>query len=238
MIGELNMNSKLICALLMATTTSMGMANTTLNKSVISLNTSLTEEVTQDVVVVTVVSEATSANPKEAFNQVNKALNAARALATSRKVAPQQSHLSTFPQYSKNKVTGWTVRASFKIESSDLKEIQDLMSELKEVVKIEGVSYKVSDKLKDKVEQDLSSKAMSALDKRATSIVGSDKSLNLDEFNVSYSGGVVGVAPMRAMAKSNLMEVSSVSADSSFSIEPGTESVTINVSAKYAVNSK
>ena len=110
--------------------------------------------------------EGPAAEPLAA--DINKTI--AAALATAKKVqeiSVQTLDYQTYPVYQNQKVTGWSVRQSLRLESRDMKKISSLIGELQKTLKVESIGYQVSPEALRTTEDGLMSEAIKAFQQRA-----------------------------------------------------------------------
>jgi predicted secreted protein len=103
----------------------------------------------------------------------------------------QTGSYSTTPVYQNNKITGWRVRQSIRLESQDMTLMSDLLGKLQKTLAVQQISFAVSPGLKNKTDDELISEALVVFEQRAKNIIGQLKRKNykIVDLNVSTTAG-------------------------------------------------
>ncbi|HHO59364.1 MAG TPA: DUF541 domain-containing protein [Thiotrichales bacterium] len=137
----------------------------------------------------------------------------------------QTNAYSSSPIYNDNKIKGWRVRQSLRLESSDMGLMSEVLGKLQRHLALQSMSFTVSPQSKNKQDEQLIDEALEAFDQRATQVVKklSRKGYKIIDINIATAGSR-GVRPsyqMRAMA---------MEADAAPAISAGEQTVSVTVS--------
>ena len=192
----------------------------------ISLRAEASSEVAQDRMHVTLFTESQHEDPAQLAAQTTRAIN--KALQRARKVKDvevSQGSRSSYPVYEEKgqKITAWRERAELRLESGDFAAISKLTGELMQDLQMGGMSFSVSDSIRQQNEDALLKDAVTAFRARAQlateALGGSDYkivSLNLN------SGGNYRPEMMRSVS------MKSMDAMPTPDVEAGTRQISIN----------
>ena len=134
----------------------------------INLSASAEGKAANDILVAVLYQRLEGPTAEPLTTEINKTIGAA--LTTARKVqevSVQTLDYQTYPAYQNQKVTGWSVRQSLRLESRDMKKISSLIGELQKTLKVESIGYQVSPEALRATEDGLMSEAMKAFQQRA-----------------------------------------------------------------------
>ncbi len=132
----------------------------------------------------------------------------------------------THPVYNKQTLTGWRVRQSIRLESSDASLLSELVGRLQERLAVDTIAYQLSPEVRRQAENEMIQRALVAFTARAKLIAGE---LGRPEYRlVKVDVNTGGVAP-RPVYRSAAMAMR-VEAAPPPAIEPGTETVQVQVS--------
>jgi len=193
----------------------------------INFQVSAAEEVTNDTLEVIMYSERSGQKPSTIADEVNRNISWAVGLAKkSDGIKVQTLHYRQDPLYSNQSISGWRVRQSIRLESTDAESLSALIGEMQGRLSVESLRYTVSATLRDKVERGLIAEALNRFKSRGEQITtelgrSGYRIVNID---VSTSGQSLAPVHLRATA---MMADEAVAAPS---IEPGVQSVSVQVS--------
>ena len=192
----------------------------------ISLRAEASSEVAQDRMHVTLFTESQHEDPAQLAAQTTSAMN--KALQRARKVKEvevSQGSRSSYPVYEEKgqKITAWRERAELRLESGDFAALSKLTGELMQDLQMGGMSFSVSDSIRQQNEDALLKDAVTAFRARAqlaTEALGGNDykivSLNLN------SGGNFQPEMMRSVS------MKSMDAMPTPDVEAGTRQISIN----------
>lgn len=193
----------------------------------INFQVNAAEEVENDTLIVVMYSERSGQKPSVLADEVNRNIGWAVDLAKkSRGIKLQTLNYRQEPLYNNQNISGWRVRQSIRLESTDVAVLSELVGEMQRRLSIESIRYAVSPALRDRVESRLIAEALNRFKRRGEQIqieLGRTgyRIVNVDVITSSQSP-----APMR-MRTSAMMESSVVTAPS---LEPGVQSLSVQVS--------
>lgn len=168
-------------------------------------------------------SEGPQAEPLAA--DVNKAI--AAAVEQARKVAEvsvQTLNYQTQPTYQNQKVNGWSVQQSIRLESRSPEKLGRLIGELQKTLKVESVSYEISPESLHATQDRLISEALKAFQLRAERIT---QDLGRKRYRlVNLDVNTVGSAPPPAF---RMAPRAMVAETASPALEAGEQTVTVTV---------
>ena len=197
----------------------------------VSLSVSRERSVANDRLVVELFSQHDGANAAEVSARVNSDMTWAieRAKKVPGLVVQTAGYLSQ-PVYRDQRLVGWRVRQSLRLESEDAGSVAELLGELQSKLSIGSTSYRISSKQRALVEDELIAEAIIAFGERAQLIAQSleRKGYRLIEMDVITDRAPA--ARMRSMAAS--AESVAMSAPS---IEPGEQVVRVMVNGTIEV---
>lgn len=177
--------------------------------------------------------EGPTAEPLAA--EVNQAI--AAALATAKKVpevSVQTLDYQTFPTYQNQKVTGWSVRQSIRLESKNMEKLSTLIGEMQKSLKVESIGYQVSPETLRATEDGLMSEAMKAFQQRAELITRElgRKRYRLVALDVNTQNSMP--RPFHANARAMAMDAAPSAPPA---IEAGEQPVTVNLQGTIELQS-
>lgn len=142
-----------------------------INYNQISLEASASAEVENDTMIVSLYVQEEGSKAVALSQRVNKTINwALEKLKQHKNIKVETESYSTSPVYSKNKIISWRVKQSIQLESKDMSLMSEVLGELQQQLKLNGISFDVS---RDKREQQirlLIDQALTAFNERATQI--------------------------------------------------------------------
>lgn len=194
----------------------------------IQLSVSATAQLENDTMVATVSAQEEGSQAAQLSTLVNQRIrNALELVKKHPQIKHQTNAYSSNPIYNKNKITGWRVSQSLRLESSNMALMSDVLGKLQADLALQSMQFTVSPASKDKQDELLIDEALEAFSKRAQQVVNKlgRRNYKIVDINISTSGGR-GIRPqyqMRAMA---------MDAESSPAISAGEQTVTVTVSGK------
>ncbi|MES9913159.1 MAG: SIMPL domain-containing protein [Candidatus Sedimenticola sp. 4PFRAG1] len=225
------MNRKLallLTALLFSTTLWAGDAPLTYDR--VNLSANAGQEVENDTLVAVLYSQWEDRDSAKAARKVNAAIT--RAMEKAKQVDDVSSRTldyNTSPIYSKsssfggNKITGWRVRQSLRLESQDTTALSNLLGKLQEELALSSIQYTVSPDKREAAQDSLIAEAIGKFKQRAELISSEMNSSNyrLVNMNINTSGGAPRPYQVRAMA----MDMKAAP-----TLEAGTQRIEVSVS--------
>lgn len=169
-------------------------------------------------------SEGPAAEPLAA--DVNKAIGAALEQAKKvPEVTVQTLNYQTFPTYQNQKMTGWSVQQSIRLESKHIDKLGRLIGDLQKTLKVESIAYQVAPETLRSTEDRLMSEALKAFQQRAEQVTRElgRKRYRIVVLDVNTGGATP--PPWRPVARTMAMDVAAAPP----AIEAGDQPVTVNV---------
>jgi predicted secreted protein len=197
----------------------------------IHLSVSATAQLENDTMVATLSAQEEGSQAAELSAMVNKRIrNALELVKKHPQIKHQTNAYSSNPIYNKNKISGWRVSQSLRLESSNMALMSDVLGELQADLALQSMQFTVSPASKNKQDEILIDEALEAFSKRAQQVVKKLERRNykIVDINISTSGAT-GVRPqyqMRAMA---------MDAESSPAVSAGEQTVTVTVSGNIGL---
>ena len=134
----------------------------------VTLAATAEKQIENDTAVAQLFSEREDEQSSVAASEVNKNITWALERAKNMdSVSVQTTGYHSQPVYQKQKITGWRVRQSIKLESQDTARLGELIGELQQRLSVNLISYTVSPEIREQAENDLIAKALASFDKRA-----------------------------------------------------------------------
>lgn len=200
----------------------------TLHYDRIHLSASASTKVENDTVIATLYAEAEGSKAARLSDEVNKKIRWALAEVEKHSAVKSQTNAySTNPVYRNNKIWGWRVRQSVRLESRDMVLMSELLGDLQEKLALQGMHFAISPDLSNKTDDELIVKALEYFETRAKRVSQQlgRKSYRIVDININSAGHSVRRQPqmMRAMA----MEM-----DSSPQVEAGEQTIQVTVSGE------
>lgn len=199
----------------------------------ISLAASAESEVENDVLVASLFVEHRGRRQHTVSKEVNDAIRWALAKSQqSTNVKVQTTRYNTSPLYEKNAITGWRVRQSIRLESTDADQLSELIGELQERLSIGSVNYAVSKATRDRVEETLITQALAQFRRRAD-LVTRDlgrKSYRIVQITINTQGGHPVPVAVRTRG------VAAMAATVPPAIEAGVQTVTVSITATIEIS--
>lgn len=192
----------------------------------IHLSASATAQLENDTMVATVVAQEEGSQAAQLSSLVNKRISRALELVKKHpEIKHQTNAYSTNPIYSKDKIKGWRVSQSLRLESKDMALMSDVLGKLQNDLALQSMQFTVSPGSKNKQDEKLIDQALEAFEKRAQQVVKKlgRNNYKIVDINISTSG-TGGIRPqyqMRAMA---------MDAKSAPAISAGEQTVRVTVS--------
>lgn len=140
---------------------------------------------------------------------------------------------TTNPVYTDGRVTGWQVRQSIQLTSTDSKALSGLLGQLQEKLRIEGIHYSVSPEIKAETEKTLIDQALKNFKDRAEQLkTGMGRAeYRIVRLDVQAIGGESPQPPMYRMAA-----MAADAAPAPPSLEGGKQNLQVNVQAEIELS--
>jgi predicted secreted protein len=192
----------------------------------IHLSVNATAQLENDTMVATLFAQEEGSQAAELSAVVNQRIrNALELVKKHPQIKHQTNAYSSNPIYNNNKITGWRVSQSLRLESTNMALMSDVLGKLQADLALQSMQFAVSPASKNRQDEILIDEALEAFSKRAQQVVKKLERRNykIVDINISTSGAR-GIRPqyqMRAMA---------MDAESSPAVSAGEQTVTVTVS--------
>jgi len=158
----------------------------------IHLSASASGRVDNDTIAATLFAQEEGKKTSILADKVNQRIKWATDIAGENpKIKVQTQAYSTNPIYNKNKVSGWRVSQSIRLESKDMAAVSEILGRLQEQLGLRSVSFSVSPEQRNGAENRLISEALAAFETRAKIIAGDlgHEQYRVVDLRVSTAGG-------------------------------------------------
>ena len=194
----------------------------------INLSVSATAKIDNDIMVVTLYAVEEGSDAAKLAKLVNKRIRDGLTVVKKHDTIKHQTNAySSNPVYSNNKIKGWRVRQSLRLESNDMALLSDVIGKLQSDLALQSMQFTVSPDSKNAQDEILIDSALESFEKRALQVVKKLRRNNYKVVNINIStSGATGINPqyqMRAMALE--------SANSAPAVSAGEQTLTVTVNA-------
>jgi len=192
----------------------------------IHLSVSASAQLENDTMIALVYAQEEGGQAAEISNIVNRRIHQGLELVKKHpEIKHQTKTYSSSPIYSNNKIKGWRVKQSLRLESQDMTSMSDVLGKLQGDLALQSIQFTVSPDSKNQQDEILIDKALESFSNRAKQVVKKlgRKNYKIVDINIS-SSGARGPRPqyqMRAMA---------MDAQSAPAISAGEQTVSVTVS--------
>ena len=200
----------------------------------INFQVSAIEEVENDTLVVVMYSERSGQEPSAIADEVNRNIGWAVDLVKKNSAIKVQTlNYRQDPLYKNQSISGWKVRQSIHLESTEVTTLSAMLGKLQSRLSVASLRYTVSPTRRDMVESRLIAEALNRFKSRGEQITvelgrTGYRIVNLDVITSGQSP-----APVRMRAVAVMADSSAVAAPS---IEPGVQTVSVQVSGAIELN--
>jgi predicted secreted protein len=193
----------------------------------INFQVSAVEEVENDTLVVVMYSERSGQKPSTIADEVNRNIGWAVDLAKKNSAIKVQTlHYRQDPMYTNQSISGWKIRQSIRLESTEAASLSALIGKMQGRLSVASLRYTVSPTRRNKVERRLIAEALNRFKSRGEQIKVELGRTGYRIVNIDVITSGQSPAPVRMRAAA-MMEDSAVAAPS---IEPGVQSVSVQAS--------
>jgi predicted secreted protein len=191
----------------------------------INLSADANTQVDNDTVVATLYVQREGVDLTKLANEVNSVIS--KAVSTSKKsssIDVQTLAYQTFPLHDKQRLTGWRVRQSIRLESQDSAQLSKLIGALQSTLAVESMNYSVSPQKTREVEDKLITEAIDAFTNRANLITRQFGRSNYRLVEIHINTGSTPIRPMQMRSTALAME-----AVAAPTIEAGKQDISITI---------
>ncbi len=195
----------------------------------VNLSAQASMEVDNDNLIAVLYSQQEGSDTVSLSDSVNR--NIAQAVEIAKQtegVKVQTLGYQTSPIYQQQRLSGWRVRQSIRLESRQSEVLSSLLSQLQRSLALESINYAVSPERQQAVEESLIQQAIEAFRQRATLITQQwgRKHYRLVELNIHTANQPI--QPMRMRASMMSMEGASAAP----TLEAGSQTLSVEVSGR------
>jgi len=167
----------LLACLALLTCHNVSAHETVQNYNHVSLQVASSADVANDTMVVSMYVQEEGSKASQLSNVVNTKINwALKTLKQHKDIKVETENYSTNPVYNKNQIVAWRVKQSIQLESKNMALMSEVIGELQQQLKLNGISFDVSRDEREIQTQQLIDSALIAFSKRATQIANNLKS--------------------------------------------------------------
>ena len=194
----------------------------------INFQVNASQEVENDTLIAIMYYERSGQQPPTLADDVNRTITWALDQAKkSDAVKVQTLNYRQEPLYKNQKITGWKVRQSIRLESTDSAALSTLIGDLQSRLSVASLQYTVSPQARSSVENILISRALEKFEQRGKLIAGQLGRPDYRIVNINITTSGTAPIPVRMQAIATMAESRRVTAPS---VEPGVQVVTVQVS--------
>lgn len=215
----------LISTLLLPTVATASERHNESNYDRISLTSTAADKIENDILIATLSVRREGANPAKLAEKANETIK--WAITEAKKISGirvQTLAYQTSPIYQQQRLSGWRVRQSLRLESKNMAALSQLIGTLQERLGVEQVSYRISNQRRNAVEEKLIAKAIALFQQRAQLVTEkmASKRYRVVKMNIN-TGGNIRPRVMRA-------EISEMAGGRKApSFEAGSQTVTVSI---------
>jgi predicted secreted protein len=194
----------------------------------INFQVSASEEIENDTLVAVMYYERSGQQPTAMADDVNRTIE--QAVATAKEndaIKVQTLNYRQEPLYKNQTVTGWRVRQSIRLESTDVAALGTLIGELQKRLSVASLSYAVSPEVRARVEDTLITHALGRFAERGKLIAAELGRPDYRIVGMDVATARAAPGPVRMRAVASMAESSGVAPPS---LEAGVQTITVQVS--------
>ena len=193
----------------------------------IHLSAEATQETDNDTLIAVLSAQKEGSDPAILSDGVNRLIDQALALAKQQSgIKVQTLGYRTSPVYQQQRLSGWRVKQSLRLESRDSEKLSQLLSRLQTSLALESISYTVSDERRQAVAEELIKQALAGFRQRAQLITEElgRKSYRLVEMTIQSNNQT----PQPMLARARMMGMESAAAAPK--LEAGQQTLRVEIS--------
>lgn len=197
----------------------------------VRLTASASREVETDLTVAVLYKEHQSQEQATAANEVNKAVSWGVEQAKQAGVPVRTEGYRSHPVYRNQRLAGWRVNQSLRLESDDAAKLAPVLGQLQSRLTIQSLRHVLSHERRTEVENELIREALEAFQDRARQVASTLSRAGHGIVSIDLSTGTDGAVPMRGHAVA--LQSKSVAEPT---IGGGRERVSVQVSGTISLN--
>lgn len=195
----------------------------------VNLSARASAEVENDTLIAILYAQKEGADLGSLSDSINQQITAALKQAKQTDgIKIQTLGYQTSPIYQQNRLSGWRVKQSIRLESRQSQKLSGLISQLQTSLALQSISYAVSVERQKEIEEQLIGEAIGEFQHRARMVTDKlgHKSYRLVDLTISTDGQPI--RPMRMQASMMSME----RAVAAPALEAGTQTLEVNVNGR------
>lgn len=171
-------------------------------RRLVNLQAEAVREVANDQMKANLYVELNEKDAATLANKLNTTINSAIQLAKKyASVQIQTGNQNTYPVYNdKRQLVNWRGRASIVLSSQDFKQTSELIGQLQGKMQLQGISFDVSEALRNKVESELYVEASKSFQQRAQVLLSPWSASRYELINLHFNSSDQFSQPMYAAA--------------------------------------
>lgn len=138
----------------------------------VHLTASAQTRVDNDTVIATLFAQEEGSDAAQLANLVNERIATAVALVKQHEsIKLQTSGYNTTPVYHKERITGWRVQQTVRLESRDMTLMSEVLGQLQQTLNLQNIVFAVSPELKNRTDDELIAEALQVFEQRARNVI-------------------------------------------------------------------
>lgn len=193
----------------------------------VDLSASAQADAANDTLVAVLFREMEGPNAAPLADEVNKSISQAiKRIKADPEIKVQTLDYQTLPVYQQERITGWRVRQSIRLETKDGAKLGGLLGELQQQLSLESIGYSVSPEKLKQMEDQLIGEALKSFQQRADMMT---RELGRSRYRVVAVRVETSGPPIRPVFMANRAMAMGAAA-APVAIEAGERKVQVNVS--------
>jgi len=193
----------------------------------VHLSASAQAQVDNDTVIATLFAQEEGSDSVQLAQLVNERISeAVKHVKQHDAIKLQTNNYSTSPVYHNNKITGWRVRQSIRLESEDMTLMSEVLGQLQQTLSLQGINFAVSPELKNRTDDALIGEALNVFEQRAKNITQQLRRKNYKIVDINVSTAV------NHYARRNYEGVAMASKVAAPAIEGGEQTIKVSISGQ------
>ena len=194
----------------------------------VHLTASAQTQVDNDTVIATLFAQEEGSDAAQLANLVNERIATAVALVKQHEsIKLQTSGYNTTPVYHKDRITGWRVRQTIRLESQDMTLMSEVLGQLQQTLNLQDIVFAVSPELKNRTDDELIAEALQVFEQRARNVI---EQLGRKNFKIVDINVATGASPYpQRRFEAAVMSASKMAAPA---IEGGEQTLQVTVSGQ------
>jgi predicted secreted protein len=210
----------------------------TIHYDQISLQTHASQDIENDTLIAVMYAQREGPQLPPLTEQINRLIGKAVAQAKqAEKIKVTTLGYQTYPVYQKQRLSGWRVRQSIRLESRQNEALSQLLGQLQSQLALESISYTLSSERRQEMEEQLIVKAIDAFRHRAKQVTRQmqRRRYRMIEMVIQTDDHTHSPSPMRTEM---MAFQSGGSKNQTPTLEGGTQTVRVEISGKIELQTQ